>query len=841
MNAAKDCTLQEKLLRCAMALILAAGALLASVAASPAYAAPGTVDVSIGGKIPYGGFATTWMSADGNIAYCAEPSSPTPAPGSYSTSPVPSGDVTAAIWYSFGSPGFDASMFPGSWYDGGGWDDAKYAAASHVLIAYAYSGSESAATHGTSSEFASWAKSELIGGTFAKMKAGAGKYYADGEVCATIKTAPEDGSHVAATGADALPAGNYRIVESGAPEGYDASDASVAFTVKTDEVRDLTGDPVTDEVFRGGVQVTKSDKELRASEALAGSGHKEAPGEHPGLDGIEFTVTNRSAHKVLVDGEWREPGEAVATLTTAWNDEAGAYTAQIAAGALPYGTYDVRETATNGSYLLTDGEPRTFEVRTGGEIVSASADGAALEFRDQVVRNDLELSKKSESDNAGLMVPFAIENAATGETHVLVTDRNGDASTSSSWNRHSRDTNANDALLGHEGPIAAADMDPKAGIWFSLGEDGSSAPVDDSLAALPYGAYTMTELRCDANEGLELITRSFWVDRDSTVAKAVWMGLDDQEGPRISTTAKDGADGDKDVSADAVAKVVDAVAYEGLKAGEEYELSATLVDKATGEPVADASGVPVEAKAEFAPALSTGSQDVEIAFDASLLGGRDLVAFESLRKDEAEVASHADLSDEGQTVHVAVEVGTQAADAADGDQVIEAGKAKVIDTVAYKGLVPGETYIAVGTLMDKGTGEPFLDKDGNEVTARTPFEPEAPSGTVEVTFEFDTEGLAEGDELVVFEMVLDSAGNVVAAHEDIDSAEQSVVVDNPGTPEVPEEPYAKTGADAPDGTGYAVAAGIALAAAAGAGGALAYRKRKTAGASKDAADEEPEE
>lgn len=909
MNAAKDCTLQEKLLRCAMALILAAGALLASVAASPAYAAPSTVDVSIGGKIPYGGFATTWMSADGNIAYCAEPSSPTPAPGSYSTSPVPSGDVTAAIWYSFGSPGFDASMFPGSWYDGGGWDDAKYAAASHVLIAYAYSGSESAATHGTSAEFASWAKSELIGGTFAKMKAGAGKvsagfeafcvrtgggsqtlvsfswsaggvkvaktdseagaepqgdasldgasfsvvnetgryvlvggkYYADGEVCATIKTAPEDGSHVAATGADALPAGNYRIVESGAPEGYDASDAPVTFTVKAGELRDLTGDPVTDEVFRGGVQVTKSDKELQASEALAGSGHKEAPGEHPGLDGIEFTVTNRSAHKVLVDGEWREPGEAVATLTTAWNDEAGAYTAQTAANALPYGTYDVRETATNGSYLLTDGEPRTFEVRTGDEIVSASADGAALEFRDQVVRNDLELSKKSESDNAGLKVPFAIENAATGEIHVLVTDRNGDASTASSWNKHSRDTNANDALLGHEGPIAVADMDPKAGIWFSLGEDGSSAPVDDSLAALPYGAYTMTELRCDANEGLELITRSFWIDRDSTVAKAVWMGLDDQEGPRISTTAKDGADGDKDVSADAEAKVVDAVAYEGLKAGEEYELSATLVDKATGEPVTDASGMPVEAKAEFAPALSTGSRDVEISFDASLLGGRDLVVFESLRKDGAEVASHADLSDEGQTVHVAVEVGTQAADAADGDQVIEAGKAKVVDAVAYKGLVPGETYIAVGTLMDKGTGEPFLDKDGNEVTARTPFEPEAPSGTVEVTFEFDTEGLAEGDELVVFEKVLDSAGNVVATHEDIDSAEQSVVVDNPDTPEVPEEPYAKTGADAPDGTGYAVAAGLALTVAAGAGGALAYRKRKTAGASKDATAEEPAE
>ena len=118
------------------------------------------------------------------------------------------------------------------------------------------------------------------------------------------------------------------------------------------------------------------------------------------------------------------------------------------------------------------------------------------------------------------MAPFAIENAATGETHVLVTDRNGDASTASSWNRHSRDTNANDALLGHEDPIVADDMDPEAGIWFLLGENGSSAPVDDSLAVLPYGAYTMTELRCDANEGLELITRSSSRSRPTPAARS---------------------------------------------------------------------------------------------------------------------------------------------------------------------------------------------------------------------------------------------------------------------------------------------------------------------------------
>lgn len=191
-----------------------------------------------------------------------------------------------------------------------------------------------------------------------------------------------------------------------------------------------------------------------------------------------------------------EPMEPDTVRREVSSDEAGAYTAQTTADALPYGTYDVRETATNGSYLLTDGEPRTFEVCAGRGL------------------------QEDRGRHAGLMAPFAIENAATGETHVLVTDRNRDASTANSWNRHSRDTNANDALLGHEDPIAVADMDPKAGIWFSLGEDGSSAPVDDSLAALPYGAYTMTELRCDANEGLELITRSSSRSRPTPAARS---------------------------------------------------------------------------------------------------------------------------------------------------------------------------------------------------------------------------------------------------------------------------------------------------------------------------------
>ena len=58
---------------------------------------------------------------------------------------------------------------------------------------------------------------------------------------------------------------------------------------------------------------------------------------------------------------------------------------QTAADALPYGTYAIRETKSNDSYLLTDGEPKTFQIRESGAIAKASSGGGELEFFDQVV------------------------------------------------------------------------------------------------------------------------------------------------------------------------------------------------------------------------------------------------------------------------------------------------------------------------------------------------------------------------------------------------------------------------------------------------------------------------
>ena len=1009
----------SKIARVVMSIALA---LSVCVSAPVSAFAAGSVNVTIGDDIPYAGYSTTHMYADGEVAYCAEPASSTPAPGTYSKSGVSDPDLIATMWFSYGAPGFDASMFPDTWYDGSGWSADKYTVASHVLLSYAYQGSKADAVFGTSGDFEDWARSELLGATWKSIKASKGKvstgfeafcihtgpgtqalmsftwdkgglkvakedsqagaepqgdatlsgakydivnssgkyalvdghYYASGEVVKTItgKWNDDASAYVAKTSASALPCGIYTVVESQAPEGYLVSDWSAKAEIKSDgQMVDLTGNPCGDDVIRGGVQVTKSDIELQASEALGGNSHN-ALDTGSTLSGIEFTIANESEHKVLVGDKWFEPGDVIETIVTSWNGEAGAYTAQTAADELPYGTYTIQETKANDSYLLTDGEPKTFQVRESGAIVKATSAGGELEFFDQVVRNDLEVVKMAEDTNASLQVAFKVTNVSTGEAHVIVTDRNGNVSTASSWNKHSSSTNGNDGLLKAES-IKAADMDSKAGVWFSLGEDGSNADVDDGLAALPYGKYMLEELRSDSNEGYELVNKTFVVERDSTVAKAVWMSLDDKEGPKIQTEETDKADGDHVAQASAETTLVDTIWYENLKNdGTEYTVTGTLMVKSTGEALLDADSNAITATKTFQPRQKAGEVELEFTFDSSLLAGEDIVAFESLFSEGVEVAAHADIADEGQTVHfldihttaadksdgdklvtgteitvvdevtyeglipgteyelqatlidsetgepimvkdglaekqvsgtatftseeadgaqlvelsfdgsdlggkslvvyeklfaadvqlashedpsdegqtvTVVEIGTTLVDASDGDHVIASGKVELTDTIEYKGLVPGETYTAHGTLIVKSTGMPLEDADGKPVTATAEFTPDKADGATDVTFEFDASSIEEGVELVAFEECLDANGNLIAVHQDIDDDGQTVVVDNPDTPGVPDEPgksYDKTGIDIT----ALFAAAIVLIAAGSTCGIYAVRKHKHASA-----------
>ena len=95
------------------------------------------------------------------------------------------------------------------------------------------------------------------------------------------------------------------------------------------------------------------------------------------------------------------------------------------------------------------------------------------------------------------------------------------------------------------------------------------------------------------------------------------------------------------------------------------------------------------------------------------------------------------------------EIGTTAT--IDGERAVCATEVFTLtDTVEYKHLVPGKEYTVKGVLMDKATGEPFL-QNGEQITSEVTFVPEAPSGSVEVLFTFDAKLIKTDTNIVVFE------------------------------------------------------------------------------------------
>ena len=256
--------------------------------------------------------------------------------------------------------------------------------------------------------------------------------------------------------------------------------------------------------------------------------------------------------------------------------------------------------------------------------------------------------------------------------------------------------------------------------------------------------------------------------------------------PGISTSARDGIDGDKDVVVDDETTVIDTVEYKNLVPGKEYTLNGKLYSKSTGKPLM-VGDKPVTGQTTFTPEKADGKVEVTFAFDSRAIADKtDIVVFESLVRSGTELASHADIDDKNQTVTVThPEIGTTAVDGADGDKnVITDDTTEVIDTVEYTGLIPGKTYTLKGTLHVKVTDEEGkvtekpLEVDGKPVTAETTFTPEKADGKVDVVFHFNSLTIPHDTEIVAFES-LEKNGVEIAAHADIEDKAQTVTVKHP--------------------------------------------------------------
>ena len=266
-------------------------------------------------------------------------------------------------------------------------------------------------------------------------------------------------------------------------------------------------------------------------------------------------------------------------------------------------------------------------------------------------------------------------------------------------------------------------------------------------------------------EDIELATHAQIDDEGQTVKIRV---------PEIGTTATS-EDGHR-VDPLGEVTIFDEVSYTNLKPEKEYTVSGVLMDKATGKAFLDADGKEIKAETTFTPTQPTGTVTVEFVFNATGLHGKEVVAFETLYYEGIELATHAEINDEGQTVELKNPQISTVAVTEDGSKTtLTADDVQITDTISYSDLTVGVEYRMTGILMDKATGKPFLDFDGNEVTAEATFTPADADGTVELTFTFDSRQLDEDTKLVVFDELY-RADTLLAVHKDIDAEDQTVEI-----------------------------------------------------------------
>ena len=629
-------------------------------------------------------------------------------------------------------------------------------------------------------------------------------------------------------GKNVLPLGTLTVEETKAPNGYLLDGAYMQANGSEEQIKgmyltQITEDSdlavlsgsnqyhVSDKVIRGGVKIQKRDLETSDTKGQGSATLKDA----------EFEIISLNDNAVLVEGKLYNKGDVVKTILT---DIEGV--ASTSADLLPYGKYRIEESKAPEGYLTDGAEPIEFEITEDGKIIDLT--GTDTSIYNQVKRGDLEGVKIGAGTHQRLAgVPFRITSKTTGESHIIVTDDNGQFSTSSDWASHKNNTNAGKTS--------------EDGIWF-----GTSEP-DDSKGALLYDTYIIEELRCESNKGFELIPAFEIVVSRNNVTVDLGTLTDEYEKEISIHTTATGKDGEKSIVAGKEVTIVDTVTLDGLEKGTKYQLVGwQMLKEENAELLID--GQRVESDYTFTADSEEMKIEIEYTFNASSLGGQNLVTFEELydlsNEDEpVKVAEHKDIDDEGQTVLITERIITihTTATSEDGKKEIEAGKdVTIIDTVTLDGLEIGTKYQLKGWQMIKDENAELI-VNGERVENDYTFTADSESMEVQISFTFDASELG-GKELVTFEELYDLSNpdepTKVTEHKDIEDDGQTVTITEvPETPEEPTEPEQPTTPDTPskttdapktgDNTNIALFLGLLVLSGAGVAGTYFIKRRRS--------------
>ena len=617
-----------------------------------------------------------------------------------------------------------------------------------------------------------------------------------------------------------LPLGTLTVEETKAPDGYlldgdymQAGDSIeqikgmyLTQIIEDGELAVLSGSnqySVSDQVIRGGVKIQKRDLETKDTKAQ----------ESATLKDTAFAIISLNENLVLVEGKLYKKNETVKMIQTGIGG-----IATTIDDLLPYGKYKLEETKAPEGYLTDGAKAIEFSITENGKIVDLT--GESHSIYNQIKRGDLEGVKIGAGTHKRLAnVPFKITSKTTGESHIVVTDKNGQFSTASDWASHKKNTNAGTSS--------------EDGIWFGISEP------DDSKGALLYDTYEIEELVCESNKGMKLIPAfEVVVSRNKVTIDLGTLTNEYEKEISIHTTATDKKKGEKVIVAGKKVTIVDTVTLDGLEEGRKYQLKGwQMLKEENAELLID--GKRVESDYTFVADSEKMKVEISYTFDASELGEQNLVAFEELYdlknpEEPVKVVEHKDIDDEGQTILITerkISIHTTATDK-NGKKEMEAGKdLTIVDTVTLEGLEIDTNYKLSGWQMIKEENAMLID--GKEVTNDYEFTADKENMEVQIEFTFNGSTLG-GKQLVTFEELYDMTNpeepKKVTEHKDINDEGQTVTIKEVLETPTPETPGTTTKTSNPPKTGDTEKAALWIAilvlSAAGITGVRIWNKKK---------------
>lgn len=161
------------------ALVLFITTLVVPLAPPPAQATipgidPNTLSWDTANRSYYGHYNTpifTSTNTDGQttFSYCVDPTTIVPKAGTYQTMPVQdfnpgmARETRAAMWFGYGGPGFDPSMWPSAWSDGSPMQASNYYAATHIILSYTTMQDLRYTYYNAGSDFIGYAANTFVG------------------------------------------------------------------------------------------------------------------------------------------------------------------------------------------------------------------------------------------------------------------------------------------------------------------------------------------------------------------------------------------------------------------------------------------------------------------------------------------------------------------------------------------------------------------------------------------------------------------------------------------------------------------------------------------------------